>query len=138
MNLGESFKKIFNHSTEAGVPKVYDSTDYEPLFCNFESKFNSADKYSKSQLEEILQSFEATFGETQMGKDHYHLKEDADLLKSTENPPGEVGVDLGKINVIKKEIEEIENSDEFKRYQSLKNKIQKSINSMEGESKQVA
>ncbi len=138
MNFGESFKKIFNHSPEASAPKGYDSADYELLFCNFESKLDSADKRSRSHLEEILHNFEATFGETEMGKDHYHLTKDADLLKSTENPPGEVGVDLGKINAIKKEIEEIENSDEFKKYESLKNKIQESINSIKGDSQKVA
>ncbi len=138
MNLGESFKKLLSPGPEASVPKVYDSIDYEPLFCNFENKFIASNKESTNELEILLSNFESTFSETEMGKDHYHLTKDADLLKSTENPPGEVGADLGKINSIQKEIEEIENSDEFKRYQSLKNKIQESINSIEENPQKVA
>lgn len=134
----ESFKKFFNPSPETVAEKSYDAEDYEFLLSKFEDKFREVNKESPRELEEILQNFEATFGETQMGKDHFHLTNEKTSLLSAGNPSGEVGTDLGKINTLEKQISEIESLDEFKKYQSLKGKIQESINNIEGESKQVA
>lgn len=138
MKFGESFKKLFSPETETLSPKDYDSSDYEFLFYNFENKILNADKESLDKLEEILRSLDATFGETQMGKDHYRLVNEVNSLKSAGNPSGEVGVDLGEINNLQKEIEEIENLEEFKRYKILKDKMEELINNTETDSQKVA
>ncbi len=128
MNFRESFHNFFRATPENSFKRADDLTDYPFLFSTFEKRLEIAQN-SSAELTSLFHDFNATFLQTEIGKEYRRLIQEKEDLQSVGNPSGEVGTDIGKINILDRELSALENSDEFLGYTNLKTKIEDLINS---------